>query len=93
MSDPLITGPVSEALFLPPADRNLVSKDPPNKFFKPFYDQVLSARSWPIVGKETTSKIFRDMLDSVVLRGVSLLDGLARAQSQLQVLTQPKFEE
>lgn len=81
-----VAKPMIEALALPPAHRDLVASKPPNKILQPFYDQVLSARSWRIPNRDAVDRIFRDMLDTVVRANISPGEALQRAESQLQLL-------
>ncbi len=79
-----VAKPMIDALVLPPAHRDLIGSKPPNKILQPFYDQVLSARTWRIPNRETAERILRDMFDASVSGGLQTSDALNRVQSQLQ---------
>ncbi|MBI2055169.1 MAG: extracellular solute-binding protein [Candidatus Sungbacteria bacterium] len=92
MAEPSMSDAISKALLLPPANRDLAVKGPSNKILKPFYDQVLSAKSWLIFSRGTVAAIFRDMLDSVAEKSVAPESALGRAQSQLSTLAQDRAQ-
>lgn len=83
---PTVAKPIIDSLGLPPAHRDLISGTPPNKLFQPFYDQVLSARSWPIQDAAVTSRIVRNAMDAVINGSMRAREALNQMQSQLQSL-------
>ena len=75
---------IIDTLVLPPAHRDLIGSKPPNKILQPWYDQVLSARTWEVPNRETARRILRDMFDASVSGGLQASEALNRMQSQLQ---------
>jgi len=87
-----VAKPIIDGLGLPPAHRDLIASAPPNKILQPFYDQVLSARSWRIPDITVTTKIFGAMMEGVVSGRVSANEALSQAQTKLQLVIQNSAE-
>lgn len=70
---------------LPPANRSMVQNKPPHPLLKPFYEQILSGKTWPNPRIGTVVSIFRDMVDQI-LAGSSARSALGDAEVKLNLL-------
>lgn len=75
-----------DARGLPPARRDLVSSRPPREYLTVFYDQVLSARTPPVVLGDSLPKIINDMIEAVVNRKATIDQAISRAESEINAL-------
>jgi len=72
---------------LPPARRDLIQ--PPENLSEkltPFYAQSLPAKSWPIPDEAAVRSIFRDMIESVLSRRLSISAVLQQANERMSQL-------
>ncbi len=84
-------GPVSalsQALFLPPARRDLLSQAPADPALTIFYRAAILARAWPDPDPAGTKKIFETMIESVVTGRLRSNEAVAEGDRQLQALLQ-----
>lgn len=72
-----------DALGLPPARRDLAKSKAPREYLVTFYDQVLSARTLPILGNGWLAPILNDMLESAVSRRFSVEQAVTRAANEI----------
>ena len=72
-----------DALGLPPARRDLSKSKPPREYLVTFYDQVLSARTLPILGNGWIAPILNDMIESVANRRFTIDQAVTRAASEI----------
>ena len=77
---------------LPPARRDLAVAKPPREYLIPFYDQVLSARTIPIVLNGSFEEIFNDMIEAVATRRFSAAQALSRAASAINDILRAEGE-
>ena len=84
--DPAVEKNIVDQFAIPPARRDLVNEKPVDPILQPFYDQVLSARTWRIPDKTVARKIISDALDAVVGGVLTPDQALDRIQTQLQLL-------
>lgn len=72
-----------DTLGLPPARRDLAKSKAPREYLVTFYDQVLSARTLPILGNGWLPPILDDMIESVANRRFSIDQAVSRAASEI----------
>ncbi|MBI4136186.1 MAG: extracellular solute-binding protein [Candidatus Vogelbacteria bacterium] len=98
---PKFAGALAEALFLPPARRDLLGRapaspaspnrgepagGPANPVMAIFYRAAILARAWPDPDPAATKKIFETMIESVVTGRLRSTEAVAEADRQLQAL-------
>jgi hypothetical protein len=71
---------------LPPVRRNLLSNKPTDAYNIVFYNSALISKSWIDPDFTQTSKIFRDMIDSVTSGRSRVVEALNRANIEFGVL-------
>lgn len=77
---------------LPPARRDLAVSKPPREYLIPFYDQVLSARTIPIILNGSFEEIFNDIIEAVATRRFSAEQALSRAASEINAVLRAESE-
>jgi len=77
---------LAEALFLPPARRDLLERGPENPVMTLFYRAAILARAWPDPDPAGTKKIFETMIESVVTGRLRSNEAVAEGDRQLQAL-------
>jgi multiple sugar transport system substrate-binding protein len=70
----------------PAARRDLINKQKSDILLAPFAAGNLIAKSWPQPDNLAIEKIFDDMIDNVVLKGMLIHDAMQQAQSNVKVL-------
>ncbi|OHA09196.1 MAG: hypothetical protein A3B37_01495 [Candidatus Sungbacteria bacterium RIFCSPLOWO2_01_FULL_59_16] len=75
---------------LPPARRDLVQSKPPRDWLQPFYDQVLSARPFPIAGDDSLPNILNDMIEAVATKRFTVDQAMNRAAAELNRVLKPR---
>lgn len=78
-----------DALGLPPARRDLVGTKPPAEYLVTFYDQVLSARTAPVIIASSLPKILKAMIEAVVNKKFSINEAVRRADTDLNRVLRP----
>ncbi len=71
---------------LPPVRRNLLSNKPTDAFRTVFYNSALISKSWIDPDFAGSSKVFRDMIDSITSGRSRVSEALDRASIELDVL-------
>lgn len=79
-----------DALGLAPARRDLASAKPPREYLTTFYDQVLSARTTPVLIAFSLDQILSDMIENVVNRKFSVSNAIDRAEADLNEILLPR---
>lgn len=77
---------IVDTLGTAPARRDLAASRPPNPALQPFYNQILSAQSWPKPGREKVEAVFGNMIEMAVRGQLSSGEAISRASAQLSLL-------
>lgn len=83
MTGPDIGGAIAEALTLPPARRDLLSKKPTDAFGAVFYDSALISRAWLDPDPKETYTIWKEMIEGVSSGRFKVGEALFSASQQL----------
>ena len=70
----------------PAARRDLIDKQKSDILLSPFAAGNLIAKSWPQPDNLAVERIFDDMIDNVVLKGMGIHDAIRQAQNSVNVL-------
>lgn len=73
---------------LPPARRDLIAAGDPQGKFDIFYNQSLTARSWPVPNEEASKKIFQDAVVGLNSRTLKPNEAINKIEQQLRLLVQ-----
>lgn len=71
---------------LPPVRRDLLSGKPTDAFKSVFYNSALISKSWVDPNPDETSKIFRNMIESITSGKMRVNSALSDANNQLDIL-------
>jgi ABC-type glycerol-3-phosphate transport system substrate-binding protein len=89
----LLTAPkfnkeISNDLHLPPVQRILLAKAPPDPFMKVFYDSALVSKAWLDTNPGKTYVIFQTAIDSIIAGKARIQDAVQRAQAEISLSVQ-----
>ena len=79
----------ADAFGVPPARRDLIQSRPESEYLVPFYGQILSARTVPLMVGDLLGQIMNDMIESVATRQADLRTAIERASRQLAQALDP----
>ncbi len=86
MSNGDFASKLTNALFVPPARRDLLGAKLTDSFFPVFYNSALYAKSWLDPSPKDSDDIFRSMIDKVLSNSFSPDDAVKDASSKLGLL-------
>ncbi|MBI2097658.1 MAG: extracellular solute-binding protein [Candidatus Vogelbacteria bacterium] len=86
LAGPAFAGALAEALFLPPARRDLLGQTVANPIMTLFYRAALLTRSWPDPDPVGTKKIFETMIESVTTGRSRSSEAVAEGDRELAAL-------
>lgn len=71
---------------LPPVRRDMIAKRPAEDYKQVFYDSALISHSWIDPEPQSTSNLFRDMIESITSGRSRVSDALNRADTELSAV-------
>lgn len=86
-ADPAVAGVIPGAVALAPAERTVATGKAPASYLQPFYDEVLSLKTWRIIDEAAFADIFKEMIESVVAKQATPGTAIGRAAGQIGILT------
>lgn len=87
-TDPTVAGVLAESTGLIPAERTRASGKSPVSYLQPFYNEVLSLKTWRIMDEAALSDIFKEMIGSVVAKRATADTAVGRAAGRINLFTQ-----
>lgn len=76
----------SDAVFLPPVRRDLLSGNPTNAFMQTFHESALIAKNVYDFNPEETNQIFQRMVESIVSGRMTTSEAILRANGEIDLL-------
>lgn len=86
-ADPAYAAIIPESLGLAPAERTRAADKAPVSYLQPFYDEVLSLKTWRIYNESELSDIFKEMVTSVITKRATPDDAVRRASDRIDLFT------
>jgi ABC-type glycerol-3-phosphate transport system substrate-binding protein len=75
------------AVSLPPASRALLAVKPADQYLFTFFNSAIISRPWLDPDSEKTDSIFKQLVENILSNKLRVGDAAAKAQNQLQVIT------